>query len=379
MLRAFIIASLISAPAFAYELRTDSQGDVVRWSGHVEFVVEKHFAQHLDVPNALAAVNAAVAAIGAHTPSLQVTVRQGDDEELGYSPSGANENVIVVLEDWPYEARNLAATLITINTRTNEIIDADIAFNADDNDFRVVEQPVQGEKKYDVQNTLTHELGHALGLMHNTQDSTTVMYPSAVPGETSKRALAADDRAGLGALYVEAPKSAASDVDPAPQVGCSAAPGHGAPMALAVAMAVYLLTLRRRRAVATSAPAKHLGFALVAAVSVASVAQAAEPTGKAPAAEPEEIAWGEVVDASSRWVRLGTGEARVIVTDAEIEVQRCVKGGCAEKRVKVQVLGGRIGDIEQVVAHQPKLERGSQVVLTKRDGRVRVVPTTLKQ
>ena len=97
----------------------------------------------------------------------------------------------------------------------------------------------------------------------------------------------------------------------------------------------------------------------------ASAALAAEPVTRV---EPDEISWGEVVEAHSRWLP----DTKVIVTDVEVEVQRCVKGACTERRVKVQVLGGKVGDLEQVVAHQPTLERGSQVVLTRRGGHLRM-------
>ncbi|MHB1324194.1 MAG: matrixin family metalloprotease [Coriobacteriia bacterium] len=53
---------------------------------------------------------------------------------------------------------------------------------------------------YDVQNVLTHEFGHGLPLGHSG-DSTATMYNHTSKGETLKRTLAADDIAGIRALY----------------------------------------------------------------------------------------------------------------------------------------------------------------------------------
>ena len=53
---------------------------------------------------------------------------------------------------------------------------------------------------YDVQNILTHELGHALGLGHSANTEAT-MYYSADLGETKKRDLHTDDLNGYWAIY----------------------------------------------------------------------------------------------------------------------------------------------------------------------------------
>lgn len=345
MLRSLLLASLVAFPALAFEVRTDSQGDVVRWSQQVEFVVSPDLSERLGLPGAPGAVTSAVAAMAAKTAGLEVKVRVGQQPgQLGYAVGAANQNDIVLLEDWPYESKNLAATLVTLNARTNQILDADIALNGESAGFVIVEG--NEDSKYDLQNTLTHELGHALGLMHNPKDETSVMYPSAAPGETRKRTLGADDIAGLSELYPAAAESADSDLR---GVGCSSVP---APASLAALGVVLLLASWRKRRLAVL-------------VVGATAALAAEPVNQA---EPEEISWGEVVETSSRWLP----ETRVIVTDVEIEVQRCVRGACVEKRVRVQVLGGKIGDLEQVVTHQPAPRRGSQVVLTRRSGHLRL-------
>jgi hypothetical protein len=71
---------------------------------------------------------------------------------------------------------------------------------------------------YDLQNTVTHEAGHFLGLAHpcgadvgvscSGYPNDTTMYPTAISGETQKRTLADDDVSGICAIY-PAPSSSA--------------------------------------------------------------------------------------------------------------------------------------------------------------------------
>lgn len=53
---------------------------------------------------------------------------------------------------------------------------------------------------YDVQNTLTHEFGHALPLGHSSYSAAT-MYRYTYKGETAKRSLHFDDINGIRAIY----------------------------------------------------------------------------------------------------------------------------------------------------------------------------------
>ncbi len=104
---------------------------------------------------------------------------------------------------------------------------------------------------YDLQNTVTHEAGHFVGLAHPCGDpgmpscSATLptgeipyaqrtMYPGTTIGEISKRTLSADDVAGVCAIY------------PAQGGGCGCGSG-GAPGALAALLAALALRPRVRR------------------------------------------------------------------------------------------------------------------------------------
>jgi uncharacterized protein (TIGR03382 family) len=365
---ALLLGLTLGSPCSAYVLRTDSQGDEVRWSTHVEFVIDEQLAAQLGESRTDAALKAAVATIGAATADVTVSVRVGTNKGVGYrSGASDNQNDILLLEDWPYDPSALAATVVTLNTRTKEIVDADIVFNPARH-FRVVDALSEAERASleadDVQNTATHELGHAMGLMHNTTDSKVVMYPSAAPLEISKRILADDDRAGLAALYGSSatqPGASLSPSDPLAKLGlgCSASGSAGAPVALA---ALALLALRRRRA------------ALVATLALAPVLALAAAPGPAESPGPDLTTASEVSVAqvrSATTVRLASAPG-LLFTDLALDVRSCLKGACPVARV-LRVPGGRDGDLEQVVAHEPVPAVGEQVVLATQGRRHRIL------
>ncbi|MBL8918612.1 MAG: matrixin family metalloprotease [Myxococcaceae bacterium] len=357
MPRSFLVIALLAGPAFGFELRRDSQGDVVRWERRVEFVVDGNLGRLLDLPGAVAVVKRSVAAFDQAAAAVEVVVRQGEPEP-GFELGGENTNAIVVLKDWPFEARNLAATVVTLNAKTNEIIDADILINGEEA-FGEPGAALFAGQRHDLQAMMLHEVGHALGLEHNDTDVSSVMFPSLRAGEVGRGQLGPDDLAALATLYpARKPQPPSAPTSSGEQQGCSSAPS------LSWVGLLGLVTLalrgRRRRAAALVAPVLTL---------VASSGWAQAPA-REPQATLDEIAWGEVVQTTSRWLP----NARLIVTDVQIEVKRCVKGACTERRLQVQIPGGRVGDVEQVLSHPLTLERGTQVVLTRRAGRLKVIP-----
>jgi hypothetical protein len=174
------------------------------------------------------------------------------------------ESVIVALggSDWTalhLDAHVIAATFVWSDTRTSEIVDVDMAFNADLRNFADCASTCSAGQ-IDLRNTVTHEAGHVLGLGHSTVAGST-MQPYTRLEDTDKRTLEADDIAGYCSL--ELPSFACQDggcvcPPPAPtsagsvrSCGCEL-PGTRArassrSAALLISVLAVLAALRRRR------------------------------------------------------------------------------------------------------------------------------------
>lgn len=232
---------------------------------------------------------------GTHSPSRLI----------GYDPGGSNENLILVrttdcmrvvpsgdpcrtsqtcanaYDCWDQGAGLLAITLLTFDSK-GVLLDTDIEINGDISYLSLVDSPpcIAGNVTppcvgNDVQNTVTHEMGHALGLGHSP-DPTSTMYASAPLGETSKRVIDPASKQFVCDVY---PRGLASrdcslpdgGTDPGsgggtgggggggggtppgggPGIarttgGCAAVAGGGAPVALLAALGLGALALRRR-------------------------------------------------------------------------------------------------------------------------------------
>ncbi len=157
-------------------------------------------------------------------------------------PNGNQMTVVRDLGKWCFSSGTVAMTLVSANQVSGEIADADILLNAAHQTFCAGNCAA---KAYDLQNTLTHEAGHFLGLDHSALPEAT-MFGGAPPQELSKRDLDADDSTGICFSYRQAWQSGGCPVDEEP--GCGAVTsGAGSPLpVVALLLWVGLLCWRRR-------------------------------------------------------------------------------------------------------------------------------------
>jgi MYXO-CTERM domain-containing protein len=157
---------------------------------------------------------------------------------------------------WEQSAQTIAITTTTFNNKTGQIYDADIEFNGYNFVFTTADRPQCTNPPpspancvaTDIRNTLTHEVGHVIGLDHNPELPDCTMYPQASFGDLNKRVLHDDDIEGLCAIYPKGKTTGGCTTSVHGGCDCSAA---GAPAAasfgLALALVVWLPLARARR------------------------------------------------------------------------------------------------------------------------------------
>jgi uncharacterized protein (TIGR03382 family) len=143
-----------------------------------------------------------------------------DERKVGYDANGNNRNVVLfrtklcgdtsvvpsndpcwqddscanAYDCWDNTAQTIAVTLTTYDQHSGIIYDSDVELNAPTFYFTTSDGPrctlpgQTGCVSTDVQNTMTHEIGHFIGLDHTYAVGST-MNPQAPQGETSKRTI----------------------------------------------------------------------------------------------------------------------------------------------------------------------------------------------
>lgn len=341
--RALAVLALVLTPlvARAHSEQHLANGQTVRWHrSAVSFVVDPTMFDRdtLRDPVRVVAQAADVWRGNGHVPRFDVSV--GAVGEPGYDPARSDNvsGIALYRRNFPqrFDRAVLALTLLTRNSATGEIVDADVIVDAERNRFAELTGPAMlglPTAPNDYQNVITHEFGHVLGLVEDPENPDSTMYPSSQPGEVTKRELADVDRQSAARAY-DAPPTLVEDF----VGGCGGAHvtprlgGHGA-LALTALALMGLAVTRRRRVQVLAIAAGAVLFSLGAPGPVAS--------------SPMR---GVVVSAQA----LTAGG--VIVTRAQVQT--------AHGMVSVQRLGGRVGALEQRVLDAPsgtELRAGAEV------------------
>lgn len=121
------------------------------------------------------------------------------------------DSVELVKENWIAGEELFAITNIFYNVYTGEIWEADIFLNAQDYKW-ARRSSGEGSNIVDIQNILSHEIGHFIGIGHSQMRLAT-MYPFSSASETRKRTLHPDDKEALRYLY---PANSSTTFSPSP-------------------------------------------------------------------------------------------------------------------------------------------------------------------
>jgi uncharacterized protein (TIGR03382 family) len=235
----------------------------------------------LSSPQIMTAATMAAAAWGADMNActfLHINVSQ----QSGAAPPARldyKNSLVFRTDDWTGDPMALAITSVFVDTSTGKIKDADIEVNANNFSWAdLVADPSLADSSQDLQNALTHEMGHMIGLDHtcyvpgsvttppldnsgqpipDCDDASeavrdTTMSAVAIRGDTGKRTLAPDDIAGVCDIYPVAmdPMSCPTeDVAPPTMEACRCDAGgvHGPSTGLAAGLLALAALVRRRR------------------------------------------------------------------------------------------------------------------------------------
>jgi len=288
-----------SAPAFAYKRSVNSGGVTLWWStrGH-PFQIDAQGTPDIPGTAAFTAIRRSFltwASIGCSDLSFpdQGLSPNPADRRVGYFSGQYNRNLVLfrtrrcgngknggvvpagdaclsqggcanAYDCWDHGDGVIATTTTTSNPFTGQIRDSDIEINdaagADGQHFTFTASDgppcadvnETGCVRIDVQNTITHEAGHTIGLDH-TPDPNATMYATAPEGETSKRVLGTDDIQAICDIY---PRGAATvtgngQIELTPggssNGGCGCTHAQTGPGAALAAVALFLQMRRRSR------------------------------------------------------------------------------------------------------------------------------------
>jgi len=366
--------------ARAFELK-EVEGTPVRWVHMpIEYAVAVEGARDLPDSSVERAVKASFDAwASAEGAGIQVAHIAASSAAVGFTPGGENQNTVAFgREAWDFEPEALAMTITAWRRDSGELVDADIIVNE--------KHFVWGDANpdlNDLQNALTHEVGHLLGLAHS-DDPEATMFASALEGETSKRTLSEDDVAGVASLYPrgqstrreqasvadavgagDAENVARSNQVPRVRVrftGCAQSPvaaASGGGWSIAALALMGALGVARRR---LSGALRATGglFAAVCVLFVAHPTHATSlkaPTFEALSLRASLIIEGIVVDQET------VTRGGMVFTDSVLRIEDCLKGDCVAREVVVRSVGGVLGDYVVEAEGAAHFEVGERVVV----------------
>jgi hypothetical protein len=367
-----------ASPTQAYRVKSTDEGLPLRWAAGV-------VRYHLDsdnpgpfAPDRFAPIVDAAFAAWSELPEGPLDLRPADPVQggFGYDPAGKNASVVTwESHSWEYDPDALMLTFTHYRVSDGALVDADVLINGVDHQWAMNDGGEDREREgFDLQNSLTHEVGHFLGLAHSPDHPEATMFPSTIPGEESKRHPAEDDFDGLAYLYVTAglPSSAGGSEDGARRAaaGCSTAACVGPGSGLALAVLLWLMRACARRDAARRRPRCPGQTSILALMTALGLLL----PGLASATVLRYVSIDDLVERADvvvhgrvtavRPQRLG----RLVVTDSEIRIESCIRGSCG-RTITVRQLGGELGDVGLHVSGTVRTQVGDELVVFLRRGR----------
>ncbi len=195
-------------PAEAYTIKRGTTGKAIHWENDlVTFQFSPGFEAMLPGEGARRSFDIASDAWRGLPSVPDVSLVSGDPGELGYH--NGTSNGIYLVPDAGYADHKLAITIATFEDESGRTIDTDIVINASQ-PFELLKERGNHhteEPSFDLASTLTHEVGHVLGLGESNDDPTATMWPNMGADATTPRTLELDDEHGVILLYREAAAS----------------------------------------------------------------------------------------------------------------------------------------------------------------------------
>jgi hypothetical protein len=260
-LAALVGAAAMASPALAYVRHRTEAGQSFAWD-QTCIPITAYPGNFDDVSAAQVLAAASGAASGWSAPAVSGTFL---DIQVGVSTAAApaavydHHNSLTFRQSWCCANADAAVAVTTLfaSASTGAIRDADIEVNAEFFRWADVTADASSDARFDLQNTLTHEMGHLIGLDHPCYDPATMverpvdnlgqpapncddapddirqstMFVSTMAGELSKRSLEADDELAVREIYpLASDPMICPAVGPPPSdeyLGCRVAGGAG--------------------------------------------------------------------------------------------------------------------------------------------------------
>ena len=216
MALALVLVATQSVPLRAYlkfGVRVSSGDVTLKWKGTVRYFVSDTGVPGIS-PAALQSTAASAFSTWETVPTASIAYQFGGFTSALPGADDGRSTLGFLAE--PELDRVLASTSFLIDESTGELLESDIFFNSA---FPWSVAPAGETGRYDLESIAVHEIGHLSGLGHSAIGESevgeggrrrvlateAVMFPIAFgAGNTSGRALRADDIAGISDLYPDA-------------------------------------------------------------------------------------------------------------------------------------------------------------------------------